>query len=96
MQGHALGDAVGGAADGSGDVGAVTVAVVGTAADGVEAVADAASEFIVGGEHAGIDDVGVHTGGSGVVGVGGAERQIALVDAIKSPSRAGLGHAHFM
>jgi hypothetical protein len=90
MQGHALGDAVGGAADGAGDVGAVAVAVVGTAADGVETVADAPGEFIVGGEHAGIDDVGMHAGCGGVVGIRAAEREIALIDAVQTPGRTVL------
>jgi hypothetical protein len=92
MDGHTLRDAMGRAADGAGDVGAVAVAVVGVSAagDGVEAVAHAAAELLVVEQHAGIDDVGVHVRCRGVVGVARIQRKVALIGAIESPGRAGL------
>ena len=88
-----LGDAVGRAADGAGDVRAVSVAVVDAAADEVGAEADATGELVVGDVETGVDHVGVHAGTGGVVGVPGVERQQAAIDAIQAPGRAGLDGA---
>ena len=95
MDRHAFGHAVGGAADGAGDMGAVTVAVGGVAAagDGIVTAAHAAAELAVGQQYAGVDDVGMHACSGSVVGVGGVEGQIALVDTVEAPGRAGLGGA---
>jgi hypothetical protein len=65
-------DAVGGPADGAGDVGAVAEGVGVGAADGVVAKGRASAELGVGDDHTGVDDVGVGALASGrVVDVGG-------------------------
>ena len=83
---HALGDAVGRAADRAGDVGAVAVAVVGAAAvDGVEARHRAPAELRVREPDPGVDDVGGDVRRGRVVAVGRAQREVALVDAVQAP-----------
>ena len=75
MQRHALGDAVGAAADRAGDMGAVSVAVIwGAAVDSVVAGADASAELGVAAANAGVDDVGVDPLPVGGIGVAVAER----------------------
>ncbi len=93
--GGLLRHAVGGARDGAGDVRAVAVAVGGAAAvvDGRVARGGAAGELRVGGQDAGVDDVGLHTGAVVVVGVRAAQRQVALVDAVQAPGGVALGGA---
>ncbi len=91
VEGDALGDAGGGAAEDAGDVGAVAVAVVGAAAvDGVVAGADAAGELFMGGVDAGIDDIGMDAGAGGGVVIEAVERAGALVDAVEVPGRREL------
>src|SRR4051794_30937643 len=83
-----LGHAVGGTADGAGDVRAVAVAVLGAVAvvDDVVARLHPASEVLVGGPDAGVDDVG----GDALAGLGPAvvvvQRQRVLVDAVQTPA----------
>src|SRR5690606_1611425 len=86
------GDAVGGARDGGGDVGAVAVAVRrGAAADGVVAVRGPSADLPVRDADAGVDDVHGHTAARGVgVGVRAGEREGRLVDAVQAPGGVGL------
>lgn len=93
MQPHFLGDAPGGAADSTGDMGAVSVAVLGAATiiDRGVANADTAAEVGMGRADAGVDDVGVNAASGGVVVVRGVQRQGALVATIQAPSGVLLG-----
>src|SRR3954451_23152931 len=85
-QRDAFGHTVGRAADRARHVGAVPVAVVGTAAvDGVVAGHRPAAEVRVVQPDAGVDDVGLHSGAGCGVAVGVAERQRPLVDAVQAP-----------
>ncbi len=93
-QGHALGHAVGAAADGAGHVRAVAVAVdAGAARHGVVADRGAAAELRVAGQDAGVDDVRPHARAGGGVVVVAVERQGVLVDAVEAPGGAGLHRA---
>ena len=89
--GRALGDPVRGAGDGAGDVGAVTVAVLGGATDCRVAGHGSAGELRVAGAHPGVDDVGLDPG----AGTSGGELRIkgqgAAIESIKAPRRATLG-----
>ena len=88
-QADALGDAVARAADRPGDVGAVAVAVLAVAAEGVEPVRGPAAEVGVADQDPGVDDVGRDVGRlrrirERAVGAG------ALVDPVQAPRGAGL------
>ncbi len=91
-QGDRLGDAPGRAADGSGDMRAVPVAVRRAAAvvDDGKTRSHPAAEVGVPREDAGVDDVGPHAGPLGGVGVEGVQRQVALVGAVQPPGGIGL------
>ncbi len=86
---------MGAARDRAGDVGAVTVAVLGgvVVVDRVVAVGGAAAEVAVGDADAGVDDVRRHTlPGRVRVGVGAVQREVPLVDPVQAPGgRGGLG-----
>jgi hypothetical protein len=66
---------------------AVAVRGVGVVVHKIESRAEAALEFIVGGVHAGVDDVDVHStpGRVAMRRVGSVEGRCTLVDAVESP-----------
>lgn len=90
-QHSAFGDAVSRAADGAGDVCAVTVAVRAAAAKRVKDIRRTAAKLRVRSANARVDDVSAHARAGPVVGVSTTERQVALVNAIETPRRIGLG-----
>ena len=91
-QRHALGDSIGRATNGAGDVRAMTVAVGGVTVvvDLVIARAYATGELRVGHKHAGVDDVGGYTTACARRGEVSVQRQRTLVDAIQAPGGAPL------
>ena len=88
----ALRDAVRGASDRAGDMGAVAVAVVGRAAvDGVEAAHGSSAELVVAEQDAGVDHVGGDARAGRVIAVGAREEQRSLIDPVETPGGAALG-----
>lgn len=93
LQGNLLGNSVGGSSDGSGAVGSVSVEVLGAfSGDGVEDRGSTATEVNVGGKDTSVNDVDINSlTGNRVVGVGSAQGEVALVNAVKTPGGRALG-----